>query len=209
MDIGKVPYIVVGIMGNHHNVPRETLIEVTAPESLFRCIRRASKKVRPLYRRFLSLKYVAGFGMYMCLPDKGYHSTVEMDRQTEQVLNNMYDQFQTGEPDYGNRWLDWIQTEFNNRSLNPADGTYSLQLLLRWSPLKVVFWGIAAIIFSLVIGFWYQWRDYPWAGPADHVSIVQTAWTISSYILTAAGGNVFDTLDPDVLLTHQQLELRF
>jgi hypothetical protein len=113
-----------------------------------------------------------------------------MDHQTEQILNNMFEQFQSGEPDYGNRWLDWIQTEFNNGSLNPGEGRYALQLLLRWSPMKVVLWGVAAIIFSLIIGFWYQWRDYPWAGPSDHVSIVQTAWTISSYILTAAGGTI-------------------
>lgn len=184
---GKSPYIVVGIMGNHHNIPRETLMGVTTPESLFRVVHRASLKIRPLHRRFLSFKQVAAFGMYMCISEKGFHVNVEMDHQTEQILSNMFEQYQSGEPDYGNRWLDWVQTQFNNDSTNPAEGRYALQLLLRWSPMKIAFWGIAAIIFSLVIGFWYQWRDYPWAQPSDHVAITQTAWTISSYILTTAG----------------------
>jgi len=187
--VGRVPYIVVGIMGNHHNRPREILVQVTAPESLFKCIRKACKTIRPFPRRFLSLKRVAGFAVYGCIAEKAYHVNIEIDHQTEQILANMFDQYESGEPDYGNRWLDWIQNEFNASDMNPAAGKYALQLLLRWSPMKVICWGLASIAFSLVIGFWYQWRSYPWAGPGDIVGIVQTAWTISSYILTAAGGN--------------------
>jgi hypothetical protein len=58
------PYVVVGIMGIHHPIARERLVEVTKREGLFRQIRWGCHAVRPLYRRIFSLKHVAGFSMY-------------------------------------------------------------------------------------------------------------------------------------------------
>jgi len=175
--------------GATHAVPRERLMPVTKPGTLFKQIRAASRHVRPLYRRILSLKHVASFGIYECHPDKGYHNRVELDRQTERVLSEMFLDYYSGEPDYEDRWLHWIQEEFNLAHNNPANGRYALQLLFRWSPVKIVLYGSSSIIFSLVIGFWYQWKggQFPGAAESDTVAIVQTAWTIASYIVTAAG----------------------
>jgi cytochrome b subunit of formate dehydrogenase len=87
--------------------------------------------------------------------------------------------------DYQDRWMDWIHQNFNNNSTNPEDGKYALQLLLRWSPLKLVIWSSIPIIFSLAIGLWYMISPHP---GEDYVAVVQTAWTIASYIITTAAG---------------------
>jgi hypothetical protein len=184
------PYIVVGVMGIHHDIPKERLLTVKKPETLFQQIRKASWTVRPWYRHLFSLKTIAAFGIYECNPVRGYHEQVELDKQTSRILSEMFVDYLSGDPDYGDRWLRWVQKELNQGNLNPADGRYALSLVLKWAPFKVTFYGTASIIFSLVIGFWYQWKggQFPGAGRSDMVGIVQTAWTISSYILTAAGG---------------------
>jgi hypothetical protein len=152
------PYIVVGIMGIHHPIARERLLEVNKPESLFRQIRAASRAVRPLYRRMFSLKHIAAFSMYQCNSVKGFHTMVELDHQTEVILSELFRDFESGEPDYGDRWLNWIQQEFNQSHENPADGKYALELVLRWSPPKVVMYGTVSIIVAIVVGFWYMVR---------------------------------------------------
>jgi hypothetical protein len=112
-----------------------------------------------------------------------------VDHQTELILAELFRDYDSGEPDYGDRWLNWIQQEFNMNRENPADGKYALQFVLRWSPSKVVMYGMAAIFLSLLIGFWYMYEQR-WTGAeqSDIIAITQTAWTISSFILTAAGG---------------------
>jgi hypothetical protein len=145
-------------MGMHHPIARERLLEVQKPEGLFKQIRAGARAVRPLYRRIFSLKHISGFSMYKCNSVKGYHIIVEIDHQTEVILSELFRDFQSGEPDYGDRWLNWIQQEFNMSHENPADGKYALELVLRWSPPKVVMYGTVSIIFSFVIGFWYMVR---------------------------------------------------
>lgn len=165
-------------------------MEIEKHEGLFKKIRAGAREVRPIYRRLFSFKKIAGFSMYQCNPVKGYHSVIEMDTQTEQILTELFRDYESGEPDYGDRWLNWIQTEFNSSNENPADGKYALQLVLRWSPSKIVLYGSCSIILAFVIGFWYQFtgHDIHDPSPSDRVAITQTAWTISSFILTAAGG---------------------
>jgi hypothetical protein len=179
-------------MGQHHPVPRERLLEVTKREGLFKRIRAASRQIRPLYRRLLSFQQIGGFSMYECNSVKGFHNYVEMDRQTELILTELFRDFESGEPDYGDRWLNWIQSEFNLNCENPADGRYALQLVLRWSPGKIVMYGTCSIILAIVLGFWYQFIGHgikdPGPSPSDLIAITQTAWTISSFILTLAGG---------------------
>lgn len=187
-------YIVVGIMGIHHAIPKERLLAITRPFNLFNQIRSACRRIRPWYRRLLSLKSVASFGIYECNPVNGYHDLVEVDKQTSLVLSEMYMDYSSGDPDYGDRWLHWVQKELNLGNTNPADGRYALLLVLKWSPFKIAMYGIASIILSLIIGFWYMWEggQFPEATASDMVGITQTAWTISSFILTAAGGESFD-----------------
>lgn len=63
--------------------------------------------------------------------------------------------FQTLDADHGDRWLDWIHENFNNDSTDPLQGRFALQLVVRWSPKKLVVWGVAPILLSLAIGFAY------------------------------------------------------
>jgi hypothetical protein len=184
------PYVVVGIMGIHHSIPKEHLLAITKPCTLFQQIRKACRKIRPWYRRLLSLKTVSSFGIYECNPVKGYHQIVETDKQAQLVLSEMYMDYSSGDPDYGDRWLRWVQKELNLGNPNPADGKYALLVVLKWSPFKISVYGIASIILSLIIGFWYMWvgGKFPGSTTSDQVGITQTAWTISSFILTAAGG---------------------
>ncbi|KAF2432231.1 hypothetical protein EJ08DRAFT_659239 [Tothia fuscella] len=182
------PYVVLGIMGKHHPIARERLLEVTKPESLFQQMRSGVTHVRPFWRRILSLKHVAGFELYQCNASKGYHNPVELDHQTAVILTELFRDYESGEPDYNDRWLDWIQKEFNHNKSSPADGKYAIKLVLRWSPPKILMYGNAVIGLSLAIGFWYMWGWRSGASsPSDVIAITQTAWTISSFILTAAG----------------------
>lgn len=76
----------------------------------------------------------------------------------------------------------FVHKELNNLESNPRLETYSLQLVLSWSALKIVIWGSTPILLSLVIRFLYMFKSHPGEDP---VAIVQTAWGISSYIVTA------------------------
>lgn len=53
----------------------------------------------------------------------------------------------------------------------------SLELLLGWCPIKILVVVILPVVLSLAIGTWYM----------QVTGDVQTAWTIASYIVTAAG----------------------
>lgn len=177
-------YIVVGLLGNDECLPNEVklLVRKSKSEDLFKQIRRATRKLRPLPRRLLSLKRVSGFAIYQCYPTEGYHRVPVMDSKTKRTIQELYRDYRTLDKDYGHRWLDWIHLNFNNGSLDPANGTYSLQLVLSWSPVKIIFWGIAPIILSLAIGLWYMLKPTP---NEDFLTVVQTAWAIASYIVTA------------------------
>lgn len=174
-------YIVVGILGNERSIPHETLLPILTHEDLFKQIRKAERKLRSPFRRLLSLKRIGGFGLYRCHPSQDYHSKPDISHETTQCLVELYRNYRTEKRDYEDRWMDWIHTNFNNNSMDAKAGGYSLQLLLQWSPLKLIIWSSIPIIFSLVIGLWYMINPNP---GEDYVAIVQTAWTIASYIVT-------------------------
>jgi hypothetical protein len=198
------PYIVVAIAGKDKNVPKEVILPVMRNEDLFKQIRKAKRQLRSLPWRLLSLKDVSSFGIYECHPREGYHSVLKICDETKRTLTELYKEMQSGEPDYGSRWLVWIQRHFNNipestfkeifhknpdgrpstlGTVNAESGKYALQLILHWSMPKIVFWGFLPILLSLAIGFWYMYE--PRDPGEDPLAIVQTAWGIASYIITA------------------------
>jgi hypothetical protein len=170
-------------MGNETSIPHETLLPVTKDKGLFQQIRKAERELRSPVRRLLSLKRVGGFGIYRCHPLEDYHSSPPIGDETTRCLVELFRNYRTEKRDYQDRWMNWIHENFNNNSVNPKDGKYALQLLLRWSPLKLVIWSSIPIILSLVVGLWYMIN--PHRGE-DYVATVQTAWTIASYIVTTA-----------------------
>jgi hypothetical protein len=188
-------YVVLGVMGNNESVPNEVMLPVK--ENLFKQIRKGMGKVRPLHRRLLSLKHVSGFAFYECVPNQGYHRVPDMDNETKRTMIEFWRDFRTLGTDYGDRWLDWVHTNFNNSSLDPKQGKFALQLVLQWSPLKLVVWGILPILLSLAVGFGYMFKPTP---GEDFLIVVQTAWAIASYIVTAAACRSFN-IDITKLLT--------
>ena len=69
------------------------------------------------------------------------------------------------------RWDEWAVENIFDRNI-------SLELKLGWSVWRLALLVSSPVVLSLVIGFWYQ----------SVTDDVQTAWTIASYVVTAAGG---------------------
>lgn len=175
-------YVIVGFMGDE-SVPHETLRRVMDKEGLFQQIRKAHRHLRNPFRRVLSLKEVSGFSIYECDPLKGYHREVDLDKETERALTELWRNYRGHKLDYEGRWLMWIHEHFNNGSKNPEMGRLTLEFKLRWSVYKVVFWGILPILLSLAIGFWYMYSDH---GEVDDVAVAEAAWVIATYIITTS-----------------------
>ncbi|OAP59514.1 hypothetical protein AYL99_06812 [Fonsecaea erecta] len=175
-------YVVVGIMADEI-APKETLRRVMEIDGLFKQIRKAHRYLRNPIRRVVSLKEVSGFGIYQCDPGKGYHKEVELDSETESALAELWRSYNTHPVDYEGRWLLWIHQHFNNSSKNPQDGTLALELRLRWSVFKVVYWGVVPIVLSLAVGFSYMYADH---GDVDDVAVAEAAWVIATYIITTS-----------------------
>ena len=174
-----------------YNNVKETVVRINKDGGLFNAIDRAHRELRPFLRRILALKAVQGFDMYECHAVGGYHTPVELDHRTETTLADFYTDFETMPLDVQDRWRRWIAEGFNagdvdRRHGNGVEGrpTYGLRLVLKWSVPKLIGWGLTPVILSLVVGFWYMIA----VDGDDRVAIVQTAWTISSYIISTAGG---------------------
>jgi hypothetical protein len=175
-------YVVVGYMGNQ-SVPRESLRRITEIDGLFKQIRKAYRHLRNPLRRVMSLKEVCGFGVYECDPIKGYHKEIELDRDTQRALTELWRSYRGHKLDYGGRWLMWIHQHFNNESKSPEKGRLTLEFKLRWSAYKVIFWGIMPVLLSLAVGFWYMYSDH---GDIDDVAVAEAAWVIATYIITTS-----------------------
>jgi hypothetical protein len=175
-------YVVVGYMGNQ-SVPRESLRRITETDGLFKQIRKAYRHLRNPLRRAMSLKEVSGFGVYQCDPIKGYHKEVELDRDTQRALAELWRSYCSHKLDYGGRWLMWIHEHFNNGSKSPEKGGFALEFKLRWSAYKVIFWGILPVLLSLAVGFRYMYSDH---GDVDDVAVAEAAWVIATYIVTTS-----------------------
>ena len=102
---------------------------------------RAQSSLRNPVRRALSFKEVAGFGVYQCNPSKGYHKEVELDRETEAALGELWRSYNSHKLGYEGRWLLWIHQHFNNSSKDPEMGRLVLELKLRWSVYTRLFSG--------------------------------------------------------------------
>jgi len=133
-----------------------------------------------------SLKDVRRFKLYRCSWDLGSHEHIEVDtsdRHKLRLLLNAYNDTRLKHHS-GKLWLGWVQTAFNNGSTNPTGenpGTsLSLEVVLGWSAWRITIATFIPLGLSLAIGIWYQW------GNEKDPTIVQTAWTISGYVVTAA-----------------------
>lgn len=184
------PYVVLGLLSTSTSIPKEVMVRIQSPTRLFKELRKAASKLRPWPIRVLSLKAESGFGIYECTK-QGIHKRVRVDQSTQHVLAEMFGAYNTSRRDVDSRWLSFVHEELNSTNSDPRLGKYSLQLILSWSALKLVIWGSIPILLSLVIGFWYMFKSHPGEDP---VMIVQTAWGISSYIVTAGARKYYPQL---------------
>jgi len=162
------------------------LVKLPGP---FKKIREASWKVWPLYKRLFSLKSISGFGLYHCHTDSGHHSSIEMDDRTKQTLYEFYMDYNHDRTEMNDGWMNWIHNHLNHGSPNPTEGYYTLELLIRWSIIKIIIYGLLPVIGSLAIGVGYMQGRMPEADDfGTHLVVIQTAWGISTYVVGAAGG---------------------
>ena len=183
-------YVVVGLRGDEI-APKEVLRRVMRIDGLFKQISNAHRRLRGPFRRALSLKETAGFGIYECDPSKGYHREVDIDTETETALAELWRSYRSHKLDFEGRWLLWIHQHFNNSSKKPEMGRLTLELKLRWSVYKVVSWGVVPILLSLAIGFWYMYKDH---GDTDAVHVAEAAWVIATYIITTSACKWFSAI---------------
>jgi len=185
--------------------------------ALFKKIRGAKRKLRPWWKSLFSLKSVQGFSLYRCYPENEYHERVEVDEMTRAVLSELWYEYNHQREDKGGRWLAWVQQHLNRGDIlvrtaddepGPADPGHpppaederqmipspdarclALQLVIKWSTGKIAVYGMTPILVSLAVGFWFQYSQ-----EGDRIAVVQTAWTISSYIIGASGGECLGRL---------------
>jgi hypothetical protein len=185
------PYVVLGILNDEGEIVREVIMEVPRSESLFTTLRSGIRNLRPLSRRVLSFKKVAGFGVYRCsiAEPLDLQNALILDSRTAAALSRLWKDCRRKTPDYDDRWLQWIQHSFNNDSTLPEDGQYGVSLKLKWSASQFVYYGSLGIGMSFLAGFGisFGWKTDEMKYQ-DYIGLYQTAWTIAGYIVTVFGG---------------------
>jgi hypothetical protein len=81
--------------------------------------------------------------------------------------------------DVAKAWAAWVQRELNSSSIM-FEGKYSLELIYSWSAVRLSVAVVTPTLFSFAVGLGYMIKT----------GDVSTAWTISSYIVAAAGGKL-------------------
>lgn len=176
-------YIVMGSVNSATGRVRESIANTGSKNSLFKAMREAIREVRPFYLRVFSLKTIGAFGLYSCNHTTGAHIPIEISAQTRDTLLELFRDFSAHRQDYGGRWRHWVHAHLNANSRRERDGVFSLQVMMKWSITRIVVLTTSPVILSLVVGLWYMQKP-----GSDPYVVAQTAWTIASYIVTAAGG---------------------
>jgi hypothetical protein len=181
----------------------ELRTESGEPRDILDAIRSAIKRLRPWYLRIFTFKSVAAFDIYECNPELGQHSPVQTSDTTDAALLDLYYDFNAGRRDHDDEWKKWIHRNFNRGDSFPGSRSLALRLVLRWSAKKILLFTFVPILLSLAIGFWFIFDR----GQADedYATVVQTAWTVASYIVTTAGGESLLMLKLAPLTAENQL----
>ncbi|KAN0098279.1 hypothetical protein V8E51_013942 [Hyaloscypha variabilis] len=185
-------YLVVGILGRKTGMAREKIIvEKNGSQDstdLFDTIRTAAWKIWPWYKRLFSLKSISGFSLYHCHADSGYHSSIDIDDKTRLTLLEFYQDYQHLGADFDDRWKHWVHIRLNGGTVDPREGLYTLEFVLRWSITKIILYGSLPVIGSLAIGLGFMQRQMLNAPDfGTELAVIQTAWIIASYVVGAAG----------------------
>jgi hypothetical protein len=127
-----------------------------------------------------------------CDISRGAHIKVDLSAQEQSTLSNFGLAYRAShrhyDADVTEAWTKWVHRELNGNSSNLFEGRYSLELIYSWSAIRVSVAVVTPTLFSFVVGLGYMVKT----------GDVSTAWTISSYIVTAAGGKLLHS----ILLVH-------
>lgn len=191
-------YVVMGIVDATTGVTRECLQLLSTDDGrskdMMVSMHAAVRALRPWYVRWFTLKSVGGFGIYECHQMNnngtgsgvGYHTVLDVSEATRLSLSELYYDFVAQRRDVNECWKLWVHQHFNAGDEHPGARRLGLQLLLRWSVRKIVAYVTTPVPASLIFGFTYTFAV---TGPnVDRVAVLQTAWTVASYIVTTAGG---------------------
>jgi hypothetical protein len=106
-----------------------------------------------------------------------------LSEQHARTLSHFFRAYQESrwhpDEDVSKAWTAWIQKNLNANKV-PMEGKYSLELVYDWSPFRVSVLLLFPVLFSFGTGLGYMLKT----------GDVSTAWTISSYVVAAAGGKI-------------------
>ncbi|KAI9644272.1 hypothetical protein NHQ30_007627 [Ciborinia camelliae] len=190
--------------------PHETYLPLPTPSTLFPSLHRAEHRLRG-YRRFLSLKSLAGFGLYKCDIEAGAHVKVVLREEEKMVLRRFYGAFrgrsgvrggvgrcawipipgvgrEEWDEDVGRAWMGWVETNLNGGKEGSHGEGAGGPLEGRWSLELVYDWCpyrlSAVVITPLLLSLIVGFWYMQERGD------VITAWTLALYIVTAAAAIV-------------------
>ncbi|KAF2820938.1 hypothetical protein CC86DRAFT_303878 [Ophiobolus disseminans] len=180
------PYLVLGIFSRADNVPIERRVEIHSPAYLFTILSWNIMRLRGL-EFWLSLREVKQFSLYKCRWKTGQHIQVKLTSKSERALYQLWRTHSEWwhSKEIGEQWTKWIQENINQGSNHPLDENFddflSIEVILGWSVLRISVAVLMPVILSLSIGLWFQWSN------SKDLATIQAAWSIASYVVTAAG----------------------
>lgn len=187
------PYLVVGLFNRVDGNPQEQLIELSNPTYLFWQLFWAIARLRGL-GAILSLKDVKYFSIFTCDSATGSHVQQLLDHETEASLHSLltaYNSWHSWEwrnkdaVELNVKWTEWIHGALNHgshaRSSVVEHQSYSLEIVLGWSPRRIAIVVFSPVVLSLVVGLVLNSRD--WADEGN----CEMSWVVATYIATSGG----------------------
>lgn len=193
----KSIWIIIGWFPAEVSEPIETCVIVQDPGHFLPDLKAHITGLRG-WRSIFSFKSVQGFGLYKCRPQQlGHvsHHTTELENlalsRFFQAMDQSYrradyqpavEGHEDEEDDIAflkrrdsKAWAEWVHKNLNASRSCPFRSQLSIKLVLRWSTTRISIASAIPLLLSFIVGFWYS------AAYDDQ----QTAWTISSFIVTA------------------------
>ena len=181
-----VAYVVIGIISPVDRQPAERIMFLRDADldSFIWKMRLETIRLRGL-KYFLSLKSVKAFRLYRCMTATGAHRQLELDNSALADLRQLkaaYKSLPWPPRNVSRGWAEWVFDCLDGGSMDVLnENAFSLEVVLGWSPSRISIALLSPVILSLVIGAWFNSRDW------DDLATIQTAWGVVSYIATAGG----------------------
>jgi hypothetical protein len=199
----KNRYLYVGMLNIKTGKPKEGRIDlekIGSDNKLLYAILEKKRELRPWWREAFSLKSIQAFSIYERTSTGEIYFSVKLQGTNALHLGRFFrachslekaKKAEEGTPSPGksdtDSWKNWLQ-DF-------AEHDYRLQLVLRWSILKIAIYGMTPVLLSLAVLGWYQSTP-----GADSNIVKQTALAIATYIITATARKLPAISDVSALL---------